>query len=95
MTYSYNLANFVKTYVNLHLALEVPMKASHVRSFFRMMELLKAVHQMFHRRSMWIAKMVPHIIQFYTHRAVKQLQACHAELSKDARYGICNVNVST
>lgn len=35
---------------------------------------------------MWVAKMVPHIIQFYTHRAVKQLQACHAELSRDARY---------
>jgi WASH complex subunit 7 len=53
--FAYRISHFVKQFLGLHADLEVPMRASYVRSLFRMTELMKAIEQTFHRRSMWVS----------------------------------------
>lgn len=72
--YAYQISHFVKTFLGLHSDLGVPMKNSYVRALFRMMELLKAIEQTFHRRSMWVANQRMHIIQHFTYRAISVIK---------------------
>ena len=84
--FSYKLSHFVKSFLNLHLDLGAPLKSSHLKAVFRIMELIKSIQQMFHRRSMWIAQMVPHIMQLYSHQAIRVVKACQDKLTADRQY---------
>lgn len=74
--YAYNVSHFLKTFTSLHGELGVPMKASQVKAMFRMMELLKAIEQTFHRRSMWVASTIQHIVQHYTYQSIYLVNEC-------------------
>jgi WASH complex subunit 7 len=74
--FAYQISNFVKTFLALHSDLQVPMKNSYVQALFRMTELLKAIEQTFHRRSMWIANHTMHIVQHFTFSAIQLIREC-------------------
>ena len=74
--FAYQVSNFVKTFLALHSDLQVPMKNSYVQALFRMTELLKAIEQTFHRRSMWVANHTMHIVQHFTFSAIQLIREC-------------------
>jgi hypothetical protein len=68
--------------------LEVPMKSSYLQAVFRLVELGKAVEQTFHRKSLWLATIVPHVLQQQTLRAVTLLESCVVRWQSLLRWGL-------
>jgi hypothetical protein len=60
--------------MNLHLAMNVPMTKSAVLALCKLVELLKAIEHTFHRRSMFIAESLTHIIQYLSYLALATLE---------------------
>eukprot|EP00039_Didymoeca_costata_P001169 m.50316 g.50316 ORF g.50316 m.50316 type:complete len:1190 (+) comp10662_c0_seq1:292-3861(+) len=77
---AFQLSNFVKTFLALHASLGVPMKESGVKALFRMLEIMKSIEQTFHRRSMWIANQIQHIIQHFSYQSITLIKQCTENL---------------
>ena len=60
--------------MNLHLAMNVPMTKSAVLALCKLVELLKAIEHTFHRRSMFVAQSLSHIIQHLSYLALAALE---------------------
>ncbi len=60
--------------MNLHLAMNVPMTKSAVLALCKLVELLKAIEHTFHRRSMFIAESLTHIIQYLSYLALASME---------------------
>jgi len=91
--FAYELRNYVTAFVNLHLTLGVAMNRAHVKAVFRMVELMKAIEQTFHRRSMFIADMLGHVTQSLTFGVLQILTVVSQRVQSDKKYSAKNLDV--
>eukprot|EP00048_Salpingoeca_helianthica_P015476 m.226982 g.226982 ORF g.226982 m.226982 type:complete len:1195 (+) comp17088_c0_seq1:325-3909(+) len=80
---AYQISNLLKTFVNLHMSLGVPMGRSLVRSVFRLLELLKAIEQTFHRRVMHVSAAYQHIAQQLSQTSISVITEARRRLQAE------------
>ncbi|CAB3987009.1 WASH complex subunit 4-like, partial [Paramuricea clavata] len=84
--YASTISHRVKTVMNLHLAMNVPMTKSAVLALCKLVELLKAIEHTFHRRSMFIAESLTHIIQYLSYLALATMETAKNRVAADKKY---------
>ena len=67
--------------------MNVPMTKSAVLALCKLVELLKAIEHTFHRRSMFIAESLTHIIQYLSYLALASMET--AKVTTVIQYTIC------
>jgi hypothetical protein len=68
--------------MNLHLAMNVPMTKTAVLALCKLVELLKAIEHTFHRRSMFVAESLTHIIQYLSYLALSPLETAKVRVCR-------------
>eukprot|EP01137_Pigoraptor_chileana_P013132 Opistho-2@66313 len=91
--YAHSMCNLIKSAMNLHVTLEVPMTKSIARSLCSLIELLKAIEATYHRRSMAIAEVLPLVIQHVSLAIIAILDPVRQRLSQDKRYSNKHLDV--
>uniref|UniRef100_A0A8C5MTC3 WASH complex subunit 4 n=1 Tax=Leptobrachium leishanense TaxID=445787 RepID=A0A8C5MTC3_9ANUR len=84
--YACGLSNIIKTTMNLYMSMQKPMTKTSVKSLCRLVELLKAIEHMFHRRSMMVADSVSHITQHLQHQALTAIAVAKKRVISDKKY---------
>ncbi|XP_039617760.1 WASH complex subunit 4 [Polypterus senegalus] len=84
--YAYGISTIIKTTMNLHMSLQKPMTKTSVKALCRLIELLKAVEHMFHRRSVGTADSVSHIIQHLQYQALNSISVAKKRVISDKKY---------
>lgn len=90
---AHRLRHLVTTFVNLHLKLDVAMTRVHVSSVFRLVELLKAVQQTFHRRSLFVATTVQNLTQDLSGTCLTTIETVFARVSRTRNLSDRNLDV--
>ena len=75
----------MKTVLNLHLILSAPLTRTNIQAIFRCIELLKAIEQTYHRRSMFVANATHHITQHLTLKGITILDGVRKRLEGEKR----------
>jgi len=86
LLYAYSISHMIKTIMNLHVALSKPMTKSAVLAFCRLIELLKAIENTFHRRSMAIAEIILYTIHFLIINCLNVVDAAKNRIGSDKKY---------
>ncbi|EDM17083.1 similar to CG13957-PA (predicted), isoform CRA_b [Rattus norvegicus] len=84
--YAYSISTIIKTTMNLYMSMQKPMTRTSVKALCRLIELLKAVEHMFHRRSMVVADSVSHITQHLQHQALNSISVAKKRVISDKKY---------
>ncbi|XP_029457390.1 WASH complex subunit 4 isoform X2 [Rhinatrema bivittatum] len=84
--YACGLSNIIKTTMNLHMSLQKPMTKTSVKALCRLVELLKAIEHMFHRKSMVVADSVSHITQHLQYQALNAIAVAKKRVISDKKY---------
>ncbi|XP_057296069.1 WASH complex subunit 4-like isoform X2 [Hydractinia symbiolongicarpus] len=91
--YAFNISHMIRTIMNLHVALSKPMTKSAVLAFCRLIELLKAIECTFHRRSMYVAESINHIIQHLSFKAMVIVDTAKKRISQDKKFTDLSLDV--
>eukprot|EP01136_Pigoraptor_vietnamica_P005657 Opistho-1_new@37581 len=91
--YAHSMSNLIKSAMNLHVTLEVPMPKSVARSLCRLIELLKAIEATYHRRSIALAECLPLAIQHVALSIISILDPIRQRLGQDKRYSNKHLDV--
>jgi len=83
--YACSISHMIRTIMNLHVALSKPMTKSAVLAFCRLIELLKAIEHTFHRRSMYVAESINHIIQHLSFTAMALIDGAKKRVTQDKK----------
>ncbi|XP_062316984.1 WASH complex subunit 4 isoform X1 [Osmerus eperlanus] len=84
--YAYSIGTIIKTTMNLYMSMQRPMTKTSVKALCRLVELLKAVEHMFHRRSMVVADSVSHITQQLQSQALHAIAIAKKRVVSDKKY---------
>eukprot|EP00795_Rhopilema_esculentum_P002023 gene2023-17584_t len=84
--YAYTISHMIRTIMNLHVALSKPMTKSAVLAFCRLIELLKAIENTFHRRSMLVTDMILYIIHFLSVNSISVIDIAKNLITADKKY---------
>ncbi|KAI1883407.1 hypothetical protein AGOR_G00231120 [Albula goreensis] len=84
--YAYSLSTIIRTTMNLYMSTQKPMTKTSVKALCRLVELLKAVEHMFHRRSMVVADSVSHINQQLQSQALASIATAKKRVISDRKY---------
>jgi len=84
--YAYNISHMIRTIMNLHVALSKPMTKSAVLAFCKLIELLKSIEYTFHRRSMFVAENINHIIQHFSFKAMAAVDVAKKRIAQDKKF---------
>nr|XP_006633158.1 PREDICTED: WASH complex subunit 7 [Lepisosteus oculatus] len=84
--YAYSISTIIRTTMNLYMSMQKPMTRTSVKALCRLIELLKAIEQTFHRRSMVVADSVSHITQHLQHQALIALVTAKKRVISDKKY---------
>lgn len=84
--YAYGISTIIKTTMNLYMSMQKPMTRTSVKALCRLIELLKAIEHMFHRRSMVVADSVSHITQHLQHQALSSISVAKKRVISDKKY---------
>ncbi|EDQ91034.1 uncharacterized protein MONBRDRAFT_15671 [Monosiga brevicollis MX1] len=58
LLFAYQIRHLLTTFLVLHAELQVKLNSAHVREVLRLAELLKAIQQTYHRRSLFVAQAI-------------------------------------
>ncbi|KAL6107078.1 washc4 [Pungitius sinensis] len=84
--YAYSIGTIIKTTMNMYMSMQRPMTKTSVKALCRLVELLKAVEHMFHRRSMFVADSVSHITQQLQSQALNAIAVAKKRVISDKKY---------
>uniref|UniRef100_G3PJT1 WASH complex subunit 4 n=1 Tax=Gasterosteus aculeatus aculeatus TaxID=481459 RepID=G3PJT1_GASAC len=84
--YAYSIGTIIKTTMNMYMSMQRPMTKTSVKALCRLVELLKAVEHMFHRRSMFVADSVSHITQQLQSQALNAIGVAKKRVISDKKY---------
>ncbi|KAM8892117.1 WASH complex subunit 4 isoform 1-T2 [Spinachia spinachia] len=84
--YAYSIGTIIKTTMNMYMSMQRPMTKTSVKALCRLVEVLKAVEHMFHRRSMFVADSVSHITQQLQSQALTAIGVAKKRVISDKKY---------
>ncbi|XP_037306839.2 WASH complex subunit 4 isoform X2 [Pungitius pungitius] len=84
--YAYSIGTIIKTTMNMYMSMQRPMTKTSVKALCRLVELLKAVEHMFHRRCMFVADSVSHITQQLQSQALNAIAVAKKRVISDKKY---------
>ncbi|XP_069766077.1 WASH complex subunit 4 isoform X3 [Narcine bancroftii] len=84
--YASSLSNIVRTTMNLYMSMQKPITRTSVKALCRLIELLKAIEHIVHRRTMVIADSVCHIAQYLQHQALNSISVAKKRVISDKKY---------
>lgn len=93
LLHAHRLRHLITTFISLHLELGKPMTRGHVSNVFRLLELLKAVEQTFHRRSLFVANTVQMVSQDLSATCLTTIETVFARVSKGRNLTDRNLDV--
>ncbi|KAL5013534.1 hypothetical protein ScPMuIL_007804 [Solemya velum] len=86
LLYAFNISHYVRTMMNLHVAMQKPMTKTAVLSLCRLVELLKAIEHTFHRRTMLVAESMNNIIQHLNFQVITSIETAKKRIISDKHY---------
>ncbi|XP_075894005.1 WASH complex subunit 4 [Nelusetta ayraudi] len=84
--YAYSISTIIKTTMNMHMSMQRPMTKTSVKALCRLVELIKAVEHMFHRRSLVVADSVSHITLQLQSQALNAIGNAKKRAISDKKY---------
>ena len=82
---AYQLHHLISTFLVLHLELSTPLSKAHVQAVFRLAEMLKAIQQTYHRRSLFVAKATQESCQHLNTQCVELVSTAYRNASRSTR----------
>ena len=91
LLYACSIQQLVSTTMNLHVSLQKPMTKASVLAMCRLIELLKAIEDSFHRRTMLLAESMNHIVQNVSHKALMILKTVRVSARLLGQHTECDI----
>ena len=86
LVHAHSIANYLKSSLNLHVFLGVPLTRSHVRHLCKLIEILKSIEFTYHKRTQLMADSLAHAIQHLSLNLMAVIAPIRARLSAEQKY---------